>query len=68
MAKQLKLKSVAEGVESDLDWDTVARLGCDVAQGFFIGRPMPREEIIPWYQAWMGAAPKRTLRSASAGG
>ena len=59
MAKQLKLKSVAEGVETDLDWETVARLGCDVAQGYFIGRPMPCAELIPWYSAWMGKhAPK----------
>ncbi len=54
MAKQLKLKSVAEGVESAQDWETAARLGCDVAQGYFIGRPMPHDELIPWYREWMG--------------
>ena len=54
MAKRLKLRSVAEGVESEQDWQTVARLGCDVAQGFFIGRPMPYDELIGWYNTWMG--------------
>jgi EAL domain-containing protein (putative c-di-GMP-specific phosphodiesterase class I) len=57
MAKQLKLKSVVEGVENISDWETVARLGCDVAQGYFIGRPMPQDELIPWYRDWMGTSP-----------
>jgi EAL domain-containing protein (putative c-di-GMP-specific phosphodiesterase class I)/AmiR/NasT family two-component response regulator len=57
MAKQLKLKSVAEGVETNSDWETVARLGCDVAQGYFIGHPMPQDELIPWYRDWMGTRP-----------
>ena len=55
MAKRLKLKSVAEGVESEQDWQTVARLGCDVAQGYFIGKPMPGGELVDWYREWMGA-------------
>ena len=54
MAKRLKLRSVAEGVETEQDWQTVARLGCDVAQGFFIGKPMPQDELVPWYREWMG--------------
>jgi len=55
MAKRLKLKSVAEGVETEQDWQTVSRLGCDVAQGFFIGRPMPHGDIVGWYREWMGS-------------
>lgn len=54
MAKRLKLRSVAEGVETEQDWQTVAKLGCDVAQGYFIGKPMPRDELGPWYREWMG--------------
>ena len=55
MAKRLKLKSVAEGVETEQDWQTVARLGCDIAQGFFIGKPMPHGDLVDWYTDWMGA-------------
>ncbi len=55
MTKRLKLKSVAEGVETEQDWQSVSRVGCDVAQGYFIGRPMPRDELIGWYRDWMGA-------------
>jgi EAL domain-containing protein (putative c-di-GMP-specific phosphodiesterase class I) len=55
MAKKLNLKSVAEGVETESDWQSVARLGCDVAQGYFIGRPMPRDDVPMWYEDWLGS-------------
>ncbi len=32
---------VAEGVENQETWDALLALGCDAAQGFFVGRPMP---------------------------
>ena len=40
MAHKLLVKSVAEGVESQQDWDTLASIGCDTAQGYFIAKPM----------------------------
>jgi EAL domain-containing protein (putative c-di-GMP-specific phosphodiesterase class I) len=40
MAHKLQVKSVAEGVESQKDWNTLKSLGCDTAQGYFIARPM----------------------------
>jgi len=55
MAKKLRLRSVAEGVETEQDWQTCARLGCDVAQGYFIGKPMPQEQLESWYAEWMGS-------------
>jgi diguanylate cyclase (GGDEF)-like protein len=36
---------VAEGIETDEQWETVRALGCDVAQGYLIGRPMPAEDV-----------------------
>jgi EAL domain-containing protein (putative c-di-GMP-specific phosphodiesterase class I) len=41
---------VAEGVENAEQGVLLMRLGCDVAQGFGIARPMPAEEVIPWVQ------------------
>ncbi len=40
MAHKLRVKSVAEGVETQQDWDTLKSVGCDTAQGYFIAKPM----------------------------
>jgi EAL domain-containing protein (putative c-di-GMP-specific phosphodiesterase class I) len=53
MGRRLGLKTVAEGVESEEDWGVVERAGCDVAQGYFIARPMPAAELIAWYEGWL---------------
>jgi EAL domain-containing protein (putative c-di-GMP-specific phosphodiesterase class I)/CheY-like chemotaxis protein len=53
MGRRLGLKTVAEGVESEEDWEVVDRVGCDVAQGYFIGRPMPAADLIAWYEDWL---------------
>lgn len=40
MARKLQVKSVAEGVETQKDWDGLKRVGCDTVQGYFVARPM----------------------------
>lgn len=40
MAHKLLVKSVAEGVETQQDWDALKVVGCDTAQGYFIAQPM----------------------------
>jgi EAL domain-containing protein (putative c-di-GMP-specific phosphodiesterase class I) len=52
LAKRLKLKTVAEGIESKEDWDLLKQLGCDEMQGYFIAKPMPGEEIEAWAKEW----------------
>lgn len=52
MAQQLGLKSVAEGVEDRADWDFMRSRGCDVAQGYFIARPMPAGDLPAWCANW----------------
>ena len=47
LAHSLGLRIVAEGVEDDATLDLLRRLGCDEAQGYHIGRPVPVEEITP---------------------
>ncbi len=46
MARKLRVKSVAEGVETQQDWDAVRAMGCDVAQGYFIARPMSLNSFV----------------------
>ncbi|MGY6038344.1 EAL domain-containing response regulator [Aeromonas sp. AE23HZ002T15] len=57
LARKLGLKSVAEGVEDEPTWQLLSRLGCDVCQGFFSARPMPREELLAWHRTWLERLP-----------
>lgn len=51
LARRLGLSTVAEGVETQAEWDIVAELGVDVVQGYFIARPMPADELLEWARA-----------------
>jgi len=46
LAHTLDRTVVAEGIESEADGDLVARLGCDMAQGYWYGRPVPAAEAL----------------------
>ena len=48
LAKELRLTSVAEGVESQQVWDKLEQLGCDLAQGYFISKPIPTNDCCEW--------------------
>lgn len=52
LGHNLGLKIVAEGVESQDVWGHLATVGCDVAQGFLISRPLPAEEFLTWHEKW----------------
>ena len=43
LAHNLGLQVVAEGVETELQWQQLTALGCDYGQGYFIARPAPPE-------------------------
>ena len=46
MAKKLKIKTVAEGVETKLQSDMLKSIGCDIAQGFFYAKPMKESDFL----------------------
>jgi diguanylate cyclase (GGDEF)-like protein len=48
LGKAMELEVIAEGVETDLQYAIVRRLGCDLVQGYFIARPMPAEQLLQW--------------------
>ena len=45
VAHSLGLRVVAEGVETDAQLSAIRRIGVDLAQGFFFGRPMPAAAV-----------------------
>ncbi len=51
LARNLGLQVVAEGVEDRPTWDQLAVLGCDAAQGYYLGRPMPVTQLDHWLAA-----------------
>jgi diguanylate cyclase (GGDEF)-like protein len=48
LGKQLGLKVIAEGVETAQEMRSLATLGCDEIQGYFLAKPMRAEEVIDW--------------------
>lgn len=48
LARQLKLKIVAEGVETQQQLDFLRMNGCDLAQGYYFGKPMPLQDFIAY--------------------
>jgi diguanylate cyclase (GGDEF)-like protein len=48
LAKGLGIETVAEGVETEDAWMTLHDLGCDVAQGYLICRPVALPELVEW--------------------
>ena len=53
LGKAMRLSVVAEGVETDRQYATVRRLGCDLVQGFFVARPMPAEQLQRWVHGYV---------------
>ncbi|MDP0561826.1 MAG: EAL domain-containing response regulator [Candidatus Endonucleobacter sp. (ex Gigantidas childressi)] len=57
LAHNLKLKTVAEGVETIEDWRVLSNMKCDFAQGYFIAKPMPASELNNWEVGWKNKNP-----------
>ena len=45
MARELKLGVIVEGVETEQQLEYVKSIGCNIVQGFLLGRPLPKNEI-----------------------
>jgi len=56
MSHKMGLTVVAEGVEERADWDYLREAGCDIAQGYFVARPMHPRDLVPWLADWDATA------------
>ena len=46
MVKKLGLETIAEGVETEEQFEYLMKMNCDNIQGYLLGRPMPKEELV----------------------
>jgi EAL domain-containing protein (putative c-di-GMP-specific phosphodiesterase class I) len=51
LAHHLGLRVIAEGVEDQQTWDLLRSVGCDVAQGYYLSRPLAAERVLAWARA-----------------
>lgn len=51
LAHSLEMQVVAEGVETRQQLEFLRAAGCDEVQGFFLGRPMPAEDVARLFQS-----------------
>jgi EAL domain-containing protein (putative c-di-GMP-specific phosphodiesterase class I) len=64
MARKLGIVTVAEGIETETDWALLSELGCVLAQGYLISKPIESSEFLTWAHDRTGVdwRLKRTLR------
>jgi diguanylate cyclase (GGDEF)-like protein/PAS domain S-box-containing protein len=52
LAHNLGLKVVAEGVENEEIWDLLVSYNCDMAQGYYIEKPLMEHDLKLWLETW----------------
>ena len=67
LGHDLRLNVIAEGVEDEITLKRLANLGCDLAQGYYFGRPLPSQEFVRLVDLIGGTADPELERVASAG-
>jgi EAL domain-containing protein (putative c-di-GMP-specific phosphodiesterase class I) len=55
LARRLRLSVVGEGVETAEEWELLASMGCDVAQGWLIAKAVPGDDIPEAIHRWRNA-------------
>ncbi|WP_417682254.1 putative bifunctional diguanylate cyclase/phosphodiesterase [Pseudidiomarina aquimaris] len=63
LAHELKLQTVAEGVEEQAAWRLLQKMGCDTLQGYYFSRPLAAVEFEQWLK---NEAPRFTNQNKKA--
>lgn len=66
LGRELGLQVVAEGVETQLEFDAVAEMGCDMVQGYHYARPMQAAGLLEWLRHRAGAPAASPAAATSA--
>ncbi|KQV12877.1 diguanylate cyclase [Pseudomonas sp. Root329] len=64
LARAFGRQVIAEGLESIEHGELLLRLGCEVAQGHFIARPMPPAEVAGWVEGFVAPPQWQVLDQA----
>ncbi|GGC06392.1 hypothetical protein GCM10007205_14470 [Oxalicibacterium flavum] len=54
LAHKMGMQTIAEGVESEAVYRLLGKVGCDIAQGFAIAKPMPADAFEQWHAQHAG--------------
>jgi EAL domain-containing protein (putative c-di-GMP-specific phosphodiesterase class I) len=74
LAHNLGLRTVAEGIEDAFTFERLRALGCELAQGFHMSKPLPATSLVSWWDrhtarttepAATGPVPPRSLSRLS---
>jgi diguanylate cyclase (GGDEF)-like protein len=65
LTRTLGIRSVAEGIETAEHLRLVRAAGCDLAQGWLLGEPMPAEEVPRWVRAVEAAGGDRCAQAVA---
>lgn len=65
LATNFRLRLVAEGIETEEQFDCLAALGVETGQGYLFARPMPLNQLKEWAQA--APAPRKAIRATIKG-
>jgi len=57
LGQALGLHVVAEGVETEAEFEYLRGLGCDSIQGYYVSRPLPPDRFLRWVDTWQQTAP-----------
>lgn len=52
LSEKLHIATCAEGIEDSTSMALATEMKCDIAQGYFISKPLPASEVIAWSQQW----------------
>jgi len=66
LAKNLKMRVIAEGIETESQLNILKNLGCDYGQGYLMSKPLPKdvmEELLYQKQNWLPSKQEENISS-----
>jgi diguanylate cyclase (GGDEF)-like protein len=67
LAHNLGLRTVAEGIEDAFTFERLRALGCELAQGFHMSKPLPVSGLLTWWDVHAGQKPAAAPAAQTAG-